>query len=323
MDAGTRALEWLYTRQLKIDDYWAKRTPGGFRWWADKQAQSIEVAGREEGGPGGAVGYLVAVRTDVVRGVELDGEKLSAINSEVMSFAAMAGLVYDEGARTLSLCSLARVWDENESWLNPFLGMAAVLQVGEARALAPRLATLLGAETALSGHPEHGVRAQPDEMADAVESLVIPTGKGPSVWPAGELAHAAAAVGKERGVISASAETDGIAVEVSFGDLPSRCQVLTGARHPLYGAGLLLLQQLPLAPPTEPEGAGFALALNGIELAREPFGYGLGSYAWRDERMYFISFFPNALYRPGLLPHLVASCAQRARSLHAVLSQAG
>ena len=36
--------------------------------------------------------------------------------------------------------------------------------------------------------------------------------------------------------------------------------------------------------------------------------------------MYFISFFPNAVYRRGLLASLVASCAQRARSLHTVLS---
>ena len=54
------------------------RTPDGFRWWADKQAQSVEVIGHEEGGPDGAVGYLVSVRTDVVRGVTLDDEKLAA-----------------------------------------------------------------------------------------------------------------------------------------------------------------------------------------------------------------------------------------------------
>ena len=35
--------------------------------------------------------------------------------------------------------------------------------------------------------------------------------------------------------------------------------------------------------------------------------------------MYFISFFPNALYRRGVLPNLVVSCAQRARSLRGLL----
>ncbi len=322
MDAGARAVEALYTRQLKIDDYWAERTPDGFRWWADKQAQSVEVVGHEEGGPDGAVGYLLSVHTDVVRDVELDDDKRATLNSEVMSFASMAGLVYDEGAHTLSLGSLVRVWDENLAWLTPLLGMAAVLQISEARMWAPRLAASLGAATLISGHPSHGVRAQPDEMAGAVEKLVMPTGRDTSVWSDAELAAASKGLEEEPGVISSSLEPDGLTIDVAFGDVPSRCQVLNGVKHPFYGSGLLVLQALPLAPQTEPEGAGLALAFNGIELAREPLGYGLGSYAWREQRMYFISFLPNALYRMGLLPNLVASCAQRARSLHSILSQA-
>jgi hypothetical protein len=111
-------------------------TPGGFRWWADKQAQTIEIIGEMEGGPDGAVGYVVRVQTDVLRGVDLDAPRLSAINSAIMSFASMSGLVHDVEARTLSFSSLARVWDQNEAWLNPFISMAAVLQIGEARILA-------------------------------------------------------------------------------------------------------------------------------------------------------------------------------------------
>jgi hypothetical protein len=320
VDAGTRAIEWLFTEQLKVDRHWAVRSPNGFRWWADKQAQTIEIVGQEEGGPDGAVGYLIGVRTDVLRDVDLDEAGLSTLNREIMSFASMAGLVYDQEKHTLSLNSLARVWDENEAWLDPFLSMAAVLQIGEARMLASQLATRLGAEVAISGHPEHGLRAQPDEMADAIGSFVVPTGRGPSVWAAEPFEDAV----KDflTAPLSAAPDGDGFIAEVAFGDVSSRCQVLPGGRHPGYGAGLLVLQQFPLSPPTEPEGAGFALALNDIELAHEPFGYGFGSYAWRDQWMYFVSFFPNALYRRGLMASLVASCAQRARSLHTVLSRA-
>jgi hypothetical protein len=321
MDAGTRTLQWLYAEQLKVDDHWAVRTPHGFRWWADKQAQSIDVVGQMEGGPDGAVGYLIAVRTDVVRDVELDDEGRVALNRQVMSSASMAGLVHDEEKRTLSLCSLARVWEENEAWLRRLISMAAALQVGEARMLGPQLATLLEAEAAYTGHPDHGLRAQPDEMADVTASLIVPTGKGASVWPVAELAATVEHLSSAPDVIAASVQPEGFTIDVPYGDLPSRCQAYTGGRHPLYGSGLLLVQQLPLAPPTEAAGAGFALALNGIELAREPLGYGFGSYSWRDERMYFISFFPNAMYQPGLLPSLVASCAQRARSLQTLLSQ--
>jgi hypothetical protein len=320
VDAGKRIIEWLYAQQLKIDDHWALRTPEGFRWWADKQAQTVEVVGQEEGGPDGAVGYLVSVRTDVLRGVEMDEAGLTALNAQVMGFPSMAGMVYNEELRTLSLCSLARVWEENEEWLGPLLGMAAVLQIGEARALTTQLVDLVGGEAEISGHPTHGVRAQPDEMAAAVQKLVIPTGQRPSVWGAEQFEPALRDSVEGPVQLAPSPDGDGFAVEVPYGELVSRFHVLPAARHPLYGSGLLLLHQFPLAPPTEQEGAAFALGLNGVELTREPFGYGFGSYAWREGAMYFISFFPNAVFRQGMLPNLVVSCAQRSRSLQTALA---
>jgi hypothetical protein len=262
------------------------------------------------------------VRTDVLRAVELDEAGLTALNAQVMSFPSMAGMVYDEELRTLSLCSLARVWDDNEAWLGPLLGMAAVLQIHEAAALTTQLASLVGGEAEISGHPVHGVRAQPDEMAAAVKKLVIPTGQRPSVWGAEDFEQALRESVDGEVQVALAPDGDGMAVQVPFGDLTSRFQILPGAQHPLYGAGLLLLHQFPLAPPTEQEGAAFALALNGIELTREPFGYGFGSYAWRDGAVYFISFLPNASFRQGVLPNLVVGCAQRSRSLQAALAQA-
>ena len=207
MNAGTRSIEWLFSERLKVDRHWAVRTPEGFRWWADKQEQRIEIVGEMEGGPDGAVGYLVRVQTDVLREVELNAANLSAINGAVMSFASMSGLVHDGQARTLSLSSLARVWDQNEAWLNPFISMAAVLQIGEARMLAPQLATQLGAEVAFSGHPDHGLRAVPDEMAGAIESLIIPTGNGPAVWGSEEFEKAVREYLSEPVTISATPDS--------------------------------------------------------------------------------------------------------------------
>jgi hypothetical protein len=319
LDSGKRAVEWLYA-QLRIDDYWAVRGAGGFRWWADKHAQDIEVVGQEQGGPEGAVGHLVTVRTEVLRGVQLDDDKLAALNSEVMSFASMSGLVLDEENGTLSLSSLARVWEENESWVDPFLSMAAVLQLAEAAMFGSQLAARLDAEAAMSGHPEHGVRAQPDEMTEAVAKLVVPTGRRESVWQTAELTMAASQLAGEPDILEVSLEPGGFVMDVPFGELPSRCQVLCDVPHPWYGNGLLVLQQLPIAPPSESVGAALALTLNGIELTREQLGYGFGSYAWRGERMYFISFVPNAAYQPALVPNLAASCAQRARSLAVLMA---
>ena len=49
MDTGKQSIEWLYHEQLKVDDEWAIRTPNGFKWWADKHAQTVEVIGEEVG----------------------------------------------------------------------------------------------------------------------------------------------------------------------------------------------------------------------------------------------------------------------------------
>ena len=170
----------------------------------------------------------------------------------------------------------------------------------------------LGAEVAISEHPDHGLRAQPDEMANATDKLVVPTGSGA---PRSAAEPFEEAVKEFLSAARGCADGDGFVAEVAFGDVSSRCQVLPGTRHPVYGAGLLILGA---ASPTPAEpGCRFALALNDIELTREPLGYGFGSYAWRDGWMYFISF--EAVYGAGPTASLVASCAQRGASIRSAL----
>lgn len=110
MSAGVRTVEWLFREQLKVDPEWSMRTPNGFRWWADKNAQAVEVAGHEAG-PDGELGYLVSVRTEFLRSFRLGDRELAAINAVLMPFASMAGPVYDEQNRTLSRASMVRVHD--------------------------------------------------------------------------------------------------------------------------------------------------------------------------------------------------------------------
>lgn len=43
MNAGERTVEWLFREQLQVDPKWSVRTPNGFRWWADKNAQTVEI----------------------------------------------------------------------------------------------------------------------------------------------------------------------------------------------------------------------------------------------------------------------------------------
>ena len=260
------------------------------------------------------------VRTDVVRDVELDDPTLSAINGCGMSFASMAGLVYDEEARTLSFSSLARVWTRDEVWLNPFIGMAAVLQIGEARMLAPRLATQLGAEVSLSGHPDHGMRARPDETATSSSLSIIPTGSGPAVSGAEEfektIREYLAEPSRSRPPRRRRVHRGG-----PVRDTSSRCQVLP-ERVALYRDGLLIMQQLPRSADRaegDPLGAHFQRHRAGARTSRLRLS---GSYAWVDGSDLLHLVLPNALYRPdaarprGILRSSV-------RSLPTILARAG
>ena len=314
MNTGAQTIEWLFGEQLKVDDEWAVRTPSGFRWWADRQAQTIEVIG-EEASPEGETEYLVAVRTELVRSIDLDERTLSVVNAHLMSLASMAGPVYDRDHRLLSLCSLVKVHDQISPWMNPLISMAAVLQIGEARIMAPAVAQLLDAEVASSGHPQHGLRPDPDELAAVIATLIAPTGREPSRWPVEEFRDVVDRYMKQPPALLATAGDRGFTVEFPWADESSLCQVMADQPHPRYGNGLFVWQSFPVPSMSEGDGIRLALAMNEIELAQRPFGYGFGSYAFRNAGLHFTAFLPNAIYRPGLLPNIYFSSGQRAREL--------
>ena len=314
MNTGIKTIEWLFSEQLRVDDKWSVRTPNGFRWWADRNEQTVEVVG-EETGPDGEVGYFVSVRTEMLRALHLGDRELKAINALLMAFASMAGPVYDQEAKTLSLCSLVRVHDAISQWMNPLISVAAVLQIGEVRIIAPGLAKVLNAEEALSGPPQHGLRPEPDEMAEIIDILIAPSGRQPSRWSPAEFQDAVDRFMNQPPALLGSAGGAGFTVEFPYGDQSSLCQAMADQPHPRYGNGLFLLQSFPVEATSDTDGVKLALSMNGIELANTPFGYGFGSYAYRDGTLNFTSFFPNALYRPGMLPNIYFSCAQRAREM--------
>lgn len=314
MNTGQQSVEWLYHEQLKVDDEWAVRTPNGFKWWADKNAQTIEVVG-EEIGPDGDIGYLISVRTDFLRNLELTDRSLAGINLLLMSFASMAGPVYDTRTRTLALCSLVRVHQGISAWINRLISVAAVLQIAEARIMAHEVAKTLDAQEAISGHPRNGMRPHPDEMAEAVASVIAPLGKQPSKWSAREFQDVVDNYMQQPPSLGASAGGLGCCVEFPYGDQSSLCRIKADQPHPRLGNGLFLLHSFPVSAMSDAEGARLALSLNATELAEKPSGYGFGSFAFGDGDVHFTSFIPNATYRPGMLPNLYFSCAQRAREM--------
>ena len=320
VNIAEQIIDWLFHDQLRVDEKWSYLLPTGFTWWADRYAQTVEILGQETG-PSGEPGYLLCVRTELLRELDLSETALEAINALPMRAASLAGPVYDVAARRLDLWSLARVTDDNGDWLRHLLAAAAVTQLAEARLLAPVLAEAAGALTATSEHPESGGRelGDGDGITSAAGAFVI-AGDRSCAWAEAEFADAADNPGPP--VVAAAAEGLRFSGEFTFGDMTSQCRIVGDQPHPLYGNGLLVLQSFPIdidgaSAEAEADGAKLALSLNAADLTGAPTGYGLGSYASGDGIINFSGFVPNALYKPGLLRALVASCAARAQSMAA------
>ena len=313
MNVGEQTIDWLYREQLQVDEQWSVRTGQGFTWWADQNAQTIEILG-EEVGPEGEMGYVISVRTDLLRDLELSEDALSQLNDGPMRFAALSAPVYDHDERTLSLYSLARVHEQNADWMGPVLGSAAVLQIAEARLLGPALAEALGAEAALSGHPQNGLRPEPDQLIYAV-SVFLEEGKAPCRWPEAEFTAAVNEFMMQPPSIGATGGGQGLTVEFPFGERSSLCQMMGTQAHPLYGNGLFILQRFPFVADTPAEGIELALTLNGAEFTQNATGYAFGSYVYDSDILCFTAFIPNALHRQVALPNLYFACAARALAM--------
>lgn len=312
INAGQKTIEWLYREQLKIDDQWSVRRKNGFTWWADKNAQTIEIIGSEQH-ESGDTAYLVSVRTEFLHNVDLTPRALEGLNALVMPFASMAGPVYDPKTRSISLCSLVKVHEGIRAWMSLLISTAAVLQVAEARMLDHRLAAVFGGELAETRHPRNGRRPEADELADITEQLIVPVGRQPSKWMEPEFETAVEQHMQRPPSLGASGGGAGFTVEFPYGDgSSSLCQFKADEPHPRYGNGLFMLQSFPVGNMAGTEGTRLALELNARELTKNPAGYGFGSFCYGRGMLHFAGFLPNLSYRKGLLPNLYYTCASRA-----------
>jgi hypothetical protein len=314
VNVAERTIHWLRTEQLQAGEEWSYLLPTGFSWWAGEYLQTIEIVG-EETGPAGETGYLVCVRTEVLREMDLTDTALEHINAWPMRCAALSGPVYDVPARRLDLWSLVRVTDDNGGWIRYLLGAAAVTQLAEARVMAPALAEAVGAKPATSDHPESGPRTVPDQMTFAAATFVR-SGDEPSAWTEPEFAEAAATY-MNRPPAALAVGGGGVSVDFPFGTDVSECRLLADQPHPLYGNGLLILHRFPVTVTSETDGIRMALSLNAADLTRQVNGYGLGSYVFADGALHFTGFMPNGLHRRGLLAAVYSSCAARAQMMAA------
>lgn len=314
MNAGEQIIDFLYTEQLQVDDQWAVRTPTGFTWWAGHNAQTIEVLD-EETSPDGMTGYVISVRTEMVTDLELTEAALADLNSGPMAGASMAGPVYDPETGTVSLCSLSRVHEEIAPWMAMLLGSAAVIQLAEAALYGEHFDDRHDGCFAISGHPELGVRLDPDEMIHAAPQVFPVAGAQPLPFAESDFDEVVHQHMMEPPSVGASAGGLGLAVEFPYGTESSLCQFIGDQPHPLYGNGLLIVQRFPHPAASPSAGIRQALEFNREDLTYNPAGYGFGSYTYRDDAICFTSFMPNLLLRAGMLPSLYYSCATRALSM--------
>src|SRR5262249_9799728 len=110
MNAGDKTIDWLYRDQLQVDKKWSVKLPRGFMWWADQNAQSIEIAGGEDSSHIGEETFHVRVKTELLRGLALNKKSLPVINRILMLPASMSGPVYHPATGVLSLSSLVRTY---------------------------------------------------------------------------------------------------------------------------------------------------------------------------------------------------------------------
>lgn len=322
MNAGERTIEWLYKNQLQVDAEWSVRTERGFQWWPYQHAQTVEVAG-EGRGPDGAAGSYVAVRTETLRGLDLTDRLAEAVNELARHRAnTMSGLVYHADTRRLDLCSLVLVHDDTQEWMQKVISIAATLQIGEAPALATTLIQHYKVEgtDAISGHSVSGMRGTPDEIAMIGGTLVIPSGKGPCAWTDQEFRETVDQYMQGPPALLATSGGDGFTVEFPYGDVSSLCQAEGDKPNVAFGNGLRVTQSFPVSQSSDVEGARLALLMNATELAGKPLGYGFGTYFYREGLLCFSTFFPNFMYKPGLLPNLYFAAAQRARAMSVQLT---
>lgn len=319
MNSGMQTISWLYNEQLRVDNEWSEPLEHGFRWWADQNAQTIEVIGHESG-PDGIDGYLISVQTELLHSLDLGDPELLSLSAMFMPSASMSGVIYCEETRRLLLASLVRVYDQISSWMNPMISLASALQIGEARMLGPGLASALGAEFSVSGPPNSSLRDTPDELADLIPNLVVPMGQQSSQWLLEDFSGLVEQYMNQPPAVLATPGEAGFTVEFPYGEMTSLCQVKADVEHPRYGSGLFLLQSFPVSYESEVDGIKLALLLNEIELSEEPFGYGFGSFVYKNDTLNFTSFFPNAMFRPGLLPNIYFTCGRRAQQISARLT---
>lgn len=294
MDFVEEVLKFL-TARMQIEAEWAVQERTAFTWWAHTLAQRVWVAEPREFQ--GVELRTLHIETDLLKGVPMTSATWARL-ANVNQFATLAAYVADTGTGTVRLHASVSLTSENWLLARSIALHAMALQMADAYAEAPELATAFGGKIDATPHPRQGLRQQPDEMVSILE-IYQQRGEGASPFNEDEIAQLVHL--EPRPWLMAANEPQRLHADLEFAaDVHARLELDASERHASLGSGL----QMRLLLPVEPDDA-IAQKLNANECL-EPDAHQLGAWCVDPERgLMFTGFVPAAAYSPGLSRALV------------------
>lgn len=305
---------------LNISDHWRVDEPRGFTWWASDYAQRIWAD------PGlfhqTHTVYRVHCETELLKGKGHAAEYEQMIG-HLMSSACLSAIVYEARHDLYKLQCSVFATDENVAWLTKLFMAAVGLQVADAPRRADAFSRIVKAAPAVSAHPIHGMRTEPDPMVHAIDRFFRPYGAHPSRWT-GSAEWEECSEDLRRMADKRSTDNDSyFYAEFDWfgGGEPITLEATTQRPHPELGNGLHLALRLPILFP-EDQAAHKALELNARERSEWKWCQDLGSWCSDGEHVSFVCFVPNVSYHAGILPSLVHDIALRANWANEIFADA-
>ncbi len=297
-------------RALRLEPSWRVAEGGALTWWGHGLAQRITAeppratAGRE----------VVALRvtTDVLRALPDSADAAEAVEN-LNRQAHLSSWLHDRAAGTLTLACTIYAHAGNVAWLQLLLVQAAAIQAADAHAKATWLPGALGAEAAISEHPESGPRAEASDMLNVMHDLYA-TAAGPSPFDAALFTRIREAMPAPWLSVTAAPSGAGLdATLATGGGAPARLTVRGAARHAALGSGAAVHLALPL--PAGMRAAAAAERLNAAEVAGWTGFNLLGGWCVTEDlpELEFRTFLPARICWPGLLESFLWTAAARCR----------
>lgn len=269
-----------------------------FGWFGYRHPHSFRFLASEDG-------VRIISRVPVVRQIE-EGPVPPGMAADMFNkHASLSALIHNTGSASLDLISVGTFDDESlRSKAFDIFVLGALLANWEANARAEGLAAMVGGRPAWAVHPELGPRR--DGPHPALQEMERVPQEGQQANRYNEDVLGALADSAMLPWAESQAFPGGIRGEFAAGDRVVSTTVV-GIDHPTYGAGALLLTQIPFNPPADP--TEFSATCNMAEVVGDT-GHPMYG-AWTpdpdgDPILSHATFVPNYAASLSPLPYLAA-----------------